>query len=1618
MTLEQQAMDDVNESYKIIEQIRLEFGIASDGSQQDSLRHILRNLTNAIEHLSTGLYEKETHFILELIQNAEDNSYGEVKPSLKFVLLKEDPTGTEDVDGCLAIFNNEIGFNEKNVRSICQIGESTKTKLAGYVGEKGIGFKSVFIVTPSPHIYSNGFRFKFKEIDPVACLSYIVPYWLNSMPEVVGQYASGGTAILLPLKRGKKDEIKSRLQAVSSETLLFLSKLESLEIQFDDETNVIEVSKNADQLPVIELLASADNEAHETQLYWIHKNKFSVPSSIVEEKRSNIKDREITVAFPLSETAVRGIIYAYLPTEVDSGFPFLINADFILTANREGIQHQKPWNAWLRDSLVEVIVNGIESLAKNTQYRKLLYGFIPLEKDVRLLKEYFVPVCKEVLKRLSVLPIVLDDGGKLVTSDQVIRASAQIRGLFPVNDRPNYFKNISFVDPDIEKYSEQLKSIGVKVFTTENLKVCLSDEKWMASRPVEWFSKLYDYLIEQKNLKKTDIKNLPLIPLSNGSLCKPLDRAFFPLEDSTPINLINSHSTPDFPSVKILNEDLSKLLIDNSEIRTWVRGVLNVMEFSISAYIGLTVIPWLISKEVALTEKRLFEAIQVILENWKDILDEHKGVIKTKLPLLLDDGSIALPEELNGHELLMPREMEKKKGWRNILKNIEDYNHEDVLSDKYVKYFSSHGERLTELLELLNAQRYPDLNEYVFYETNEHKLHYSEYISYVFSEYSDPSSSERKLTSWMPPSYFFDRSERERWKNRKALIYWLEGICSARKMEMNYGQLEWRYRGARSRQVISGLRYFLCKYPWVNTTKGLKKPGEVFIQTQQNKEIFGNYLAYLKDDISNDVCNFLDIKTEANQETILDYLSELSVEGVNVDIALVKKIYKYLGDYGKDYKEYFHDNAIIYVPSGNVRWYKAADVIWEDSSGALGNLYGWLSPSYESGGGFRGFFVEKIGVSESVQARDLMNVWVQLPAREDLRSEDVKVALGVIYSRLLKSINDCSSESLWQEFSGQFLMLTQSGTFQYAPDVYVPDDEKLRQLFRNTVDYVWKPDRLTHSELQPLYETLGIQKLSENIEISLERIGSHKVVDNSEYLTDFSKQLLFYMIYNENKEKYEHLKQTGVVEDLAKTKECEIECISLRYSLKNSWQSESKNEDVAYWDVSKRSLYLKQDIGREDLLDDIAEVVARKIWDRRHRDFVDKVRTLLAVDSEERFRKLRDKKGWHLPVEIKVELDTWIKTQEDDNSEHSDDCDWEEYQAKPAEGDVEAPNETVAEDGSDVATLHPEKEVSFDRPSKPSSRAANNYETDRSPPTIPSSWPPSFEISNGQQATRSVRGGKTRSSGIAGSINQARRNRLRSYVASELIDDCEPESEKTRENQELRNQLGEQAELRVLEDLQAKGYIAKRMPQNNPGYDIEVINPNTSESFYIEVKGDSYSWSDKGVGISSVQYDFASLKRGLFYLAVVENIRGSPTTIHYIRDPISYISEYRFDAGWQGLACNLKTLADRDNEEETHVRLMGLTDDPVCRKIVQFCQINNFPFPDIGMELVDENGKVVLENIELGWEQERIAVVLDGDFNVELQVETLKSLENAWECFKSSEFDSICQYLNKVFEID
>ncbi|KAL9303441.1 hypothetical protein ACSQ67_020704 [Phaseolus vulgaris] len=422
---------------KHIEEIRRnKFSIGKDPNP------LIEDLHQAVKNLSVELYTKDVHFLMELIQNAEDNLYSKgVKPSLEFIITSKDITAT-GAPATLLIFNNEKGFSRKNIESVCSVGRSTKkgNRSSGYIGEKGIGFKSVFLVTTQPYIFSNGYQIRFNEKPCPQCgLGYIVPEWVKEKPTLqdIKDIYGGGvdllptTTIVLPLKPDKVTPVKLQLSNFHPELLLFLAKIRHLsvrELNEDSKKNKVSAISISSEVNFVSRknmnaesytlhLTAAENGGSDKECsYYMWRQKFPVRMENVVEKRKDVEEWVVTLAFPHQDRLNRGMsssgVYAFLPTEMVTNFPFIIQADFVLASSRETILMDDKWNHGILECVPTAFVDSFKALILGSDQAPVstlanMFKFIPIRKTYKEQKHFCKP--REVGRLLPEFWNVLND---------------------------------------------------------------------------------------------------------------------------------------------------------------------------------------------------------------------------------------------------------------------------------------------------------------------------------------------------------------------------------------------------------------------------------------------------------------------------------------------------------------------------------------------------------------------------------------------------------------------------------------------------------------------------------------------------------------------------------------------------------------------------------------------------------------------------------------------------------------------------------------------------------------------------------------------------------------------------------------------------------------------------------------------------------------------------------------------------------------------------------------------------------------------------------------------------------------------------------------------------------
>ncbi|MEN9576637.1 MAG: hypothetical protein RL514_4492 [Verrucomicrobiota bacterium] len=168
-------------------------------------------------------YRDPTHFVYELLQNAEDalkdrfkeQPKGDFNRSVKFDLFPDR----------LELRHSGIPFGKAHIHAICDIARSSKTAKDD-IQHFGIGFKSVYAFTKSPQIHSGDEHFWIE--------SYVKPHALEPR-----QTGTGETLFVFPFDHSEKEpkechvEIAARLRDLGLQTILFLRFVDEIEWRID-----------------------------------------------------------------------------------------------------------------------------------------------------------------------------------------------------------------------------------------------------------------------------------------------------------------------------------------------------------------------------------------------------------------------------------------------------------------------------------------------------------------------------------------------------------------------------------------------------------------------------------------------------------------------------------------------------------------------------------------------------------------------------------------------------------------------------------------------------------------------------------------------------------------------------------------------------------------------------------------------------------------------------------------------------------------------------------------------------------------------------------------------------------------------------------------------------------------------------------------------------------------------------------------------------------------------------------------------------------------------------------------------------------------------------------------
>lgn len=357
----------------------------------------LRSQLNGLQGISTLCYE--------LIQNADDvkNEKGDSGVSRIIFDIRDDALWVE----------NDGVFREIDFERMKRIAWGNKREEEGTTGAFGIGFISVYQVTDSPEIFSSGrhwiFRPDEEENKRIAEEQVKTEFTRFRLPWAFEYSPIREELGISPVKREELDQYAQEISQSVRKACLFLKQIRVLEVKRSgDLICQIETSRVQNQVLV--------QDGNDVEIWTTFEGDFTTQvnrfrqqyGSLIETKRSPL----VQVAIP-TRPNLKGLLYAFLPSEQATGLPFHINADFYPTPDRKRIlfdgSYKAEWNRAAIGCAIQVVaqhIPEIQALFKPDEFWNFLQQIKEASEQDSIdtaFKGFWNPVKETVINTLCVL---------------------------------------------------------------------------------------------------------------------------------------------------------------------------------------------------------------------------------------------------------------------------------------------------------------------------------------------------------------------------------------------------------------------------------------------------------------------------------------------------------------------------------------------------------------------------------------------------------------------------------------------------------------------------------------------------------------------------------------------------------------------------------------------------------------------------------------------------------------------------------------------------------------------------------------------------------------------------------------------------------------------------------------------------------------------------------------------------------------------------------------------------------------------------------------------------------------------------------------------------------------
>ena len=419
-----------------------------------------------------NLYSDPTHFIFEIIQNAEDTKANYIKFNFE--------------NNNLVIEHDGKKFDYNDIDSITTIGNSTKKDDINKIGKFGAGFKSVFAVTNTPKIYSGDYHFEIQD--------FIIPIEIQPI-----ELKNNITKIILPLKDDEaKEKISYKLKNLEMETLLFLNNINEIKYKTNDSSGHYIKDDNVKENYGKVFIISQKDEIEKSQEYFVINEIINIDS----------KKLKISVAYTIEDNQIvkskSSFLSVFFPTKENTNLNFLLQAPYRTTPNRETIPFKNEQNLIISEKLSNLVKKSLAIIKQEKLMDMNFLELLPIERnESNDFYMSFYNIVKDAMKTNDYLPI--NDNSFDYADNLLLARGKELINLLNIYDLKQLWDKQNWLHKDITQDKTPklrdylIKELEIEEITFEKFARKL-DVNFLKLKDDNWLIKFYTSLIEQEAL--------------------------------------------------------------------------------------------------------------------------------------------------------------------------------------------------------------------------------------------------------------------------------------------------------------------------------------------------------------------------------------------------------------------------------------------------------------------------------------------------------------------------------------------------------------------------------------------------------------------------------------------------------------------------------------------------------------------------------------------------------------------------------------------------------------------------------------------------------------------------------------------------------------------------------------------------------------------------------------------------------------------------------------------------------------------------------------------------------------------------------------------------------------